>query len=177
MKIRSTPIRYSLLVFAAAAATASLAAGGGGGGGGGGGMTTLATKAPVRDAQYDRAVDEISAGHYTQAITLLESWVGAEPSRAADADAQNWLGYAYRKSGNLDAAFLHYDKALAIDPRHRGAHEYLGEAYLMAGNLPRAEEHLKILDKLCWTPCSEYTQLKTAVAAYRTAHAESLGSR
>jgi lipoprotein NlpI len=63
------------------------------------------------------------------------------------------------------------DKALAIDPKHRGAHEYLGEAYLMAGNLDKAEEHLRILDKLCWMPCDQYTQLKKAVAAYKTAHA------
>ena len=63
-------------------------------------------------------------------------------------------------------------RALAIDPKHRGAHEYMGEAYLLLGNLPQAEEHLAVLDKLCWLPCSEYSTLKTKVAEYRTAHAQ-----
>jgi tetratricopeptide (TPR) repeat protein len=99
------------------------------------------------------------------------------PEHAQDADAQNWLGYAYRKSGNLDAAFLHYDRALAIDPKHRGAHEYMGEAYLMMGNLAQAEEHLKALDQLCFTPCTEYSRLKLAVATWKASHAETVGSK
>jgi hypothetical protein len=31
----------------------------------------------------------------------------------------------------MDLAFKYYEQALAINPRHRGAHEYVGEAYLM----------------------------------------------
>lgn len=34
-------------------------------------------------------------------------------------------------SGQLDLAFKHYQRALQLDPRHLGAHEYIGEAYLM----------------------------------------------
>src|SRR4249920_2298836 len=33
-----------------------------------------------------------------------------------DADAQNWLGYAYRMTGKLDLAFKHYGDALKLDP-------------------------------------------------------------
>ena len=149
--------------------------GGGGGGSGGGGMSTLAH--PGTDPQVAAAVAAIQAGRYAEGAAQLESWLGRSEDNARDADAQNWAGYAYRKSGDLDAAFLHYDKALAIDPKHRGAHEYLGEAYLMAGNLARAEEHLAILDKLCWLPCAEYTQLKTAVASYRAGHPDLAGAR
>ena len=134
-------------------------------------MTSLSGQ-PAIDPTYKAAVDQIEAGHYPEAATLMETYVGRSDTNANDADAQNWLGYAYRKSGNLDAAFLHYDKALAINPKHRGAHEYMGEAYLMTGNLAQAEEHLKILDGLCWLPCTEYSQLKSAVAAYRLAHAD-----
>ena len=136
-------------------------------------MTTLSNgQLSSVDPEFSQAVDEIHAEHFPQAITLLESYISRSPEHDRDADAHNWLGYAYRKSGNLDAAFLNYDKALAINPKHRGAHEYMGEAYLMTGNLAQAEEHLKILDGLCWLPCTEYTQLKTAVAAYRVAHAD-----
>ena len=98
----------------------------------------------------------IEAKQYDQAITLLQSYLAR--AKDTDAYAENWIAYSYRKSGQLDQAFLHYDKALKIDPQHRGAHSYLGEAYLMAGNVPKAEEHLKILDKLCFLPCDEYTR-------------------
>jgi lipoprotein NlpI len=66
----------------------------------------------------------------------------------------------------MDLVFKHYSEALRINPKHRGAHEYIGEAYLMVGNLGKAKEHLGQLDKLCFFPCGEYTDLKKAVAAY-----------
>jgi len=137
-------------------------------------MSTLPAK--PADPQYTAAVRAIDDERFTDAVTLLEAYTGKSASNANDADAQNWLGYAYRRSGNYDAAFLHYDKALAIDPKHRGAHEYMGEAYLLLGNLPQAEEHLKVLDKLCWLPCSEFSQLKTKVAEYKSAHAQTVGT-
>ena len=164
------------LLLSAFAAAPVLASGGGGSGGGGGGMTTLANGKPSAvDPEYSQAVSEVAAGHFPQAVALLESYLARSPEHAKDADAQNWLGYAYRKTGNLDAAFLHYDKALAIDPRHRGAHEYMGEAYLLAGNIAQAEEHLKALDQLCFTPCAEYSQLKREVASWKAAHAQTVG--
>jgi tetratricopeptide (TPR) repeat protein len=52
-----------------------------------------------------------------------------------NADIENYLGYAYRKSGQVLSALTYYQRALQLDPRHRGAHEYIGEAYLMANNL------------------------------------------
>ena len=59
-----------------------------------------------------------------------------------NADIQNYLGYAYRNTGQLDAAFRHYERALTLSPRHRGAHEYVGEAYLIVNNLAKAEEQV-----------------------------------
>ena len=84
-----------------------------------------------------------------------------------NADIQNYLGFAYRNSGNLDLAFRHYEKALKLSPRHRGAHEYVGEAYLMAGNLAKAEEHLAALKEICLIECEEYADLREKIAAYR----------
>ena len=148
-----------ILPLAMAMPMAQAAGGGGGGAGGAGGG-----RGANADPDYNRAVDEIKAKRFDQAIPLLQSYVARSPD---DANGENWLAYAYRKSGQLDAAFEHYGKALRIDPNHRGAHEYVGEAYLMVGDLAKAEEHLKILDRLCLFPCEEYTDLKTAVAAYR----------
>ena len=61
---------------------------------------------------------------------------------------------------------LHVDGA-GRNPRHRGAHEYIGEAYLMANNLNKAEEHLAARQRICLIPCEEYEDLKKAVADYR----------
>ena len=76
------------------------------------------------------------------------------------------LGYANRKSGNLDLAFKHYNEALRLDPKHRGAHEYIGEAYLMKGDVAKAKDHLAALDRICFFGCEEYSDLKKAIAEY-----------
>jgi tetratricopeptide (TPR) repeat protein len=100
--------------------------------------------------------------------TAIDSFSRVAERDPGNADAQNLLGYSWRKSGNLDLAFKYYNEALRIDPDHKGAHEYIGEAYLMANNLPKAEEHLARLNKLCFFPCSEYTELKKAVERYKS---------
>ena len=51
-------------------------------------------------------------------------------------------------------------------PKHRGAHEYIGEAYLALNDLANAKQHLAKLDSLCFLPCSEYTDLKKAIQEY-----------
>ncbi len=89
-------------------------------------------------------------------------------ARSANADIHNYLGFAYRKSGALDNAFRHYGKALALNPRHRGAHEYIGETYLLTGDIAKAREHLGELEKICPIPCEELEDLKREIAAYET---------
>lgn len=85
-----------------------------------------------------------------------------------NADYHNLYAYSIRKGANpnMDLVFKHYGEALRINPKHRGAHEYVGEAYLMVNDLPKAKQHLAALDKLCFMPCEEHTDLKKAVAAY-----------
>jgi Flp pilus assembly protein TadD len=82
-------------------------------------------------------------------------------------DIQNYLGYSYRKMGQLQLAFKYYHQALALNPRHRGAHEYIGEAYLMAGDLPAAQKHLEALRKICLLPCAELAELEKAIKEHR----------
>ena len=86
-----------------------------------------------------------------------------------NADWNNLMGYSLRKAGSTNAAESEkfYDEALRINPKHRGALEYSGELYLMTGNLPMAEQRLATLDKACFLPCSEHTDLKKAVATYK----------
>ncbi|HYB70617.1 MAG TPA: tetratricopeptide repeat protein [Candidatus Bathyarchaeia archaeon] len=142
--------------------TAGLPAGAGAAGGGGGDGAT-ATPYKPEDPQYTAGVKAIKAGDYAKAIPLLQGVVSRDEKNA---DAYNWLGYATRKNGDPTAAIPFYEKALVIDPKHRGAHEYIGEAYLQLDNLPKAKEHLRTLDSLCFITCSEYRDLKRAVEAY-----------
>ena len=116
------------------------------------------------DPDVAAAQQAIKEKNWTRAVELLTKAVARDDKNAG---IHNMLGYAERQRGNLDAAFRHYERALALDPKHRGAHEYIGEAYLTAGNLAKAEEHLARLDKLCFFPCEQYTDLKAAIAAYK----------
>jgi tetratricopeptide (TPR) repeat protein len=107
----------------------------------------------------------IAEGKWTAAIDELK-----RVNDPGSADWNNLMGYSHRKAKTPDyaAAERYYDEALRIDPSHRGALEYSGELYLMLNNLPKAEQRLAALDKACFLPCEEYTDLKQAVARYKT---------
>jgi Flp pilus assembly protein TadD len=112
---------------------------------------------------YEMGAKAAKAGEYAAALKRLEKAV-IENSR--DANAWNYMGYSYRKLKQFDQALVAYQKALAIDPEHHGANEYLGELYLETGKLAQAKERLKVLDSACFFGCREYDTLKSAIAAY-----------
>ena len=144
------------------------AAGGGGGGGGGDGGDEPARV--VNDADYNAAMKAVKASDWSQVVVRMNAYVVRNPN---DADAWNELAHAYRKAGDLDSAFKNYDKALKRSTRGiRNAHEYLPvrEPYLQAGDLVRAEAELHVLDRLCFLPCEQYTDLKQEIARYKTEH-------
>ncbi len=129
----------------------------------GAGTDSMPAAAP-RDPDYEGGKQAVEAQNWKLALERFGRALARDPNNA---DIHNYLGFAYRKSGNLDAAFRSYSEALRIDPQHKGAHEYMGEAYLMAKNLPKAEEHLAALDKICFFSCSEYRDLKKAIEDYK----------
>jgi Flp pilus assembly protein TadD len=116
------------------------------------------------DPDYAAGKRALEAKDWPAAIKALNS---AALRDTRNADIQNYLGYAYRNSGDLSLAYQHYHRALQLNPRHRGAHEYLGEAYLMSGNLAKAEEHLALLGRICLIPCDEQGLLREKIAAFR----------
>ena len=118
------------------------------------------------DPDYAAGKQAIEARQWSAAIAALSS---AALRDTRNADIQNYLGYAYRNIGRLDAAFMHYERALMLSPRHRGAHEYVGEAYLIINNLAKAEEHLAALQQICLIPCEEFRELEEKIEAYKRA--------
>ena len=118
-------------------------------------------------SDYTLGKNAVEAKDWANAIPLLSR---AEVQDDRNPDLENLLGYAYRNIGRFDEAFRHYRQALRLNPRHRGAHEYIGEAYLMVDNVPKAEEHLAALKRICLIACDEYEDLEKAIAAYRARH-------
>ncbi|MBV7599635.1 tetratricopeptide repeat protein [Aeromonas encheleia] len=133
----------------------ALAAGGGGSSGGGGSGSSSTQR------QLQRVEQLVGAQQWQQAEALLRD---LRQDAANSADVWNWSGYVARKSGRLAQAFPYYDKALRLDPEHRGAHEYLGEAYLQNGEPQKAQEQLRILQGLCGR-CEEADDLSAALRA------------
>ncbi len=84
------------------------------------------------------------------------------------ADLHNYLGFSYRNLKQMDLALKFYKRSIELNPRHRGAHEYIGEAYLMLNDLPNAEKHLAALRDICLLPCEELDDLEKAVKEYRS---------
>jgi Tfp pilus assembly protein PilF len=149
---------FTGVVFCAIAlSTASFAAGGGGGG--------TAMEQKTLDPNFVKAKAMISAQDYKGAMPLLQQVVAKDPK---DADAYVLMGYATRKSGDPNGSLQFYNQALSLDSRHIGAHEYIGEAYLMLDKPQEAEQHLARLDSICVFGCAEYKMLKAAVANYKT---------
>ncbi|QJR09482.1 hypothetical protein DSM104443_00526 [Usitatibacter rugosus] len=115
------------------------------------------------NTDYQYAKQAIAKEDWKSAIAALNSAARNDPNSA---DVQNLLGFSYRKSGDLDSAFKHYSKALELNPRHLGAHEYVGRAFLMAGKPDQAKEHLAALEKYCTETCPERESLKKAIAEW-----------
>ncbi len=130
----------------------------------GGGGDEAVTVKKNQDPEYVAAMAAVDRKDWQEVVDRMGSYVKRKPD---DANGWNELGHAYRLTGHVDVALDAYGKALKIDPKHRGVHEYLGEAYLQMNDLPRAEQELKTLDSLCFLPCEQYTDLKRSIGDYR----------
>ena len=109
----------------------------------------------------------IESKEWSRALNELNTAAREDPRNA---DVQNLLGYTYRKRATPDLAkaFEHYGNALRLNPRHKGAHEYIGEAYLMDRKPAEAEKHLAQLEAICGNKtCEEYADLAKSIADYK----------
>lgn len=134
-------------------------------------MTTLALAADTSpspaaavDTHMQVARTQIAKKEWAAAVTTLEAYTKANPNSA---DGFNLLGYSYRHIKRLDESIVAYQRALTLDPKHRGAHEYIGMAYLLMRQPAKANEHLAALKSICTFGCEEYRDLKKAVDNYK----------
>jgi Flp pilus assembly protein TadD len=135
-------------------------------------IITIATSSQVfadggsrRDSRLAPMQKLIDAENYETAISELKKALSKSPD---DADLLNLLAYSQRKLMSFDEAMINYQKALKIDPEHRGANEYLGELYLQLGQPDKALERLKVLDDACFFGCREFDDLEEAIEMYRS---------
>ena len=123
-------------------------------------------------SDYDKAVTIIKAAkkyekkgklekakkRYEKAQALL---IKSNKKKPLQADTLNYLGFTTRKLGDYENGEKYYLQGLAIDPKHKGINEYLGELYVATNRHNLAVERLEVL-KGC--NCQEYEELKAIIA-------------
>jgi len=161
----------TLAIVALLVSTPCLAMGGGGGTGGGMGGYGGGMHGSAGFDDYGTAVRLIHHEKYADAISYLNRALQARPNSA---DVLNYLGYTHRMLGDYPASLDFYTRALARDPDHKGAHEYLGELYLKMNRVADAQAQLAELTRLCSGGCEEKDVLTKAIADYQLATAAPL---
>ena len=120
---------------------------------------------------YDKAVSHIELAKkyekkgnnkkanksYEKALKLL---VKSNIEKPNSADTLNYLGFTTRKLGDFSNGEKYYLQGLAIDPKHIGINEYLGELYVATNRVSLAKERLEVL-KGC--DCKEFKELKDVI--------------
>jgi len=141
------------------------------------GMLALTMLGPVAYAHESESTPVVNAGNrdyaagkqavekkdWPAAVASFRKVVAAEPKNA---DGYNMLGFSLRWMGNMDEAFAAYDRALQLNPKHRGALEYSGIAYLKADEPTKANEQLAKLEKIAGKRSEEYRDLARAIGDY-----------
>lgn len=120
---------------------------------------------PTPSINISRAMDDVRSmlqnEKYSNAVKWLKQIVEQEP---ANADAWNLMGFAERKRGQLKKAAKAYNKALQLNPDHKGALEYQGELFIVQERRGMAEANRDRLIALCPDGCEELTDLEAALA-------------
>jgi len=119
----------------------------------------------VANAQFLTAQKAIAKHQYYLAVSDLQQVLKRQPKNA---DVLNLMGFSNRKLGKQDEALSYYKQALALQPHHIGANEYLGELYLEMKQPAKAQEQLAALHDACGS-CEEYNELKEKIDKAQTA--------
>ena len=119
---------------------------------------------------YELAEKHIDNQSYDKSLKLLKKLTKREDLGTKRADIYNLLGFSYRKLENpdLDKSLAAYMMAIEIDSSHLGAHEYLGELYLMRDQKDKALFILEKIEQLAGSNTEEYKDLKNAIDEYQS---------
>ncbi|MEJ8572139.1 tetratricopeptide repeat protein [Microbaculum marinum] len=104
------------------------------------------------------------SGRYGEAIEVLSLVEDKDDPRVL-----TYLGYAHRQLSRFEVGLGYYRQALAADPDHVQAREYLGEAYLILNKPDLAREQLREIELRCGSDCEEYRLLASAIADHEKA--------
>lgn len=104
----------------------------------------------------------VDAQKFDEALPILRQIDQQVPH---DPDVLNLIGFSLRKTGKLDEALDFYGQALALNPQHLGANEYLGELYLETKHPEKAKERLAVLQAACGD-CEQFEELQAQIARY-----------
>ena len=99
---------------------------------------------------------------YSKAQKLL---IKSNEKKPGKADTLNYLGFTTRKLGDFENGEKYYLQGLAVDPKHKGINEYLGELYVATNRHNLAVERLGVLEGC---NCEEYDQLKAVIAGEKS---------
>lgn len=114
-----------------------------------------------QDSLFEAGKRHADAGRYQQAIEVLRL------ASADDKRVLNYLGFSYRKMGQVDRGLTYYRQAVAMDPEYTLVREYMGEALLQKDDLAGALEQLAEIRRLCESrTCDEYNTLSGKIATY-----------
>ena len=116
------------------------------------------------DPDFAAGKEALTNSDWASAITLFKF---AELRDPGNADIQNYIGEAYRRLERFGPAMGHFQKSLSLKPRHRGAHEHLGELYITLHDPDQAQQHLAALARICLVPCEEFDRLESEIERYR----------
>ncbi len=129
-----------------------------------GSSSSSTTGSSSADNDLSMAKTAIAQYKYEDAKGYLEKVLAATPDSA---DALNLMGFTERKLGDTAQSLAYYNKALAQDPNHLGANEYLGELYLELKDVNKAEERLAVLQQACGGTCEQYQELKEKIDQFK----------
>lgn len=153
-------MKTRLLLVLALVSPFAMAADSGGGSSAGGqsdGTSQYGSSAEMRHARRFIEREKYKAAIQSLRLVVLED--------SQNADAWNLLGFSSRKLGKVKNARKYYDRALSLDPDHKGALEYQGELFITLNDLDSARDNQRKLTALCPDGCEQLTDLSAAITA------------
>ena len=160
-------IFYFFVIFFSLTVNALAAGDGGSSSDGGSGKTKTNYEKAVAHIKWAKKYEkkdkvDKARKRYEKAQKLLLKSNKEKPNKP---DTLNYLGFTTRKLGDFENGEKYYLQGLAIDPKHLGINEYLGELYVVTKRHNLAIERLEVLSTC---NCEEYEQLKAVIAGEKS---------